>query len=59
MRRIRQLDYYFGGSWQSRSYAYGSTYVSDSVASASEVFSRHQIGVSGHGWGQEEYTWVP
>jgi len=54
-----QMDYYAGGSWHSRSYVYGSTYASDSVGSTTEVFSRHQIGVTGHGWGQEEYTWVP
>jgi hypothetical protein len=55
-----QLSYLYGGSWYFRSYVYGSTYTSDAVTlPVSEVFSRHQIGVAGFGWGQEEYTWVP
>jgi hypothetical protein len=55
-----QLSYQYGGNWYANSYKYGSTYVSDSTGLAiSEAFTRHQTGVAGYGWGQEEYTWIP
>ncbi|GIW12756.1 MAG: hypothetical protein KatS3mg062_0195 [Tepidiforma sp.] len=55
-----QLSYDYNGNWYANSYKFGSTYVSDSTGYAiSEAFTRHQIGVSGYGWGQEEYTWLP
>ncbi len=54
-----QLSYEYNGTWYARSYKIGPSYVSDSIGLAiSEAFTRHQVGVAGYGWGQEEYTWL-
>jgi hypothetical protein len=54
-----QMDYELGGSWYFKASQYGTTYISDSVASTTEVFTEHQIAAVGDSWGQIDWTWVP
>lgn len=49
-----QVDYYIGGQWYSYQCVWGSTYAQQYAAGS--LSSRHQIYVSGQGYGQIEYS---